>query len=82
MRPRSPKSCAHWRAAIREHSKIANEHVSGFCEKATTVLEGVRDLHMKLEANEKAAEEEQVQDLPPLPSLVRKGPADFGATQF
>jgi hypothetical protein len=35
--------------AIREHSKIANEHVSGFCNKATSVLEGVRDLQLKLE---------------------------------
>jgi hypothetical protein len=68
--------------AIREHSKIANEHVSGFCEKATTVLEGVRDLHLKLDANEKKTEEEQVQNLPPLPSLVRKGPADIGDVQL
>jgi hypothetical protein len=68
--------------AIREHSRIANEHVAGFCDKATTVLAGVCDLHLKLETNEKAAEEEQVQDLPPLPSLVRKGPADFSTTRF
>jgi hypothetical protein len=37
--------------AIREHSKIANEHVATFCEKATSVLEGVRDLQVKLETN-------------------------------
>src|ERR1700724_3339142 len=36
---------------IREHSKIANEHVTGFCNEATSVLEGVRDLQMKLEIN-------------------------------
>jgi hypothetical protein len=68
--------------AIREHSKIANEHVSGFCEKATTVFEGVRDLHLKLDQNKTGVEEDQVQDLPPLPSLVRKGPADFGDAQI
>jgi hypothetical protein len=60
--------------AIQEHSKIANEHVLGFCSKATSVLEGVRDLHLKLEVNESVAEEkEAVEDTPPLPSLVRKG---------
>src|SRR5580700_4590809 len=68
--------------AIREHSKIANEHVSGFCHKATTVFEGVRDLHLKLDQNKTGVEEDQVQDLPPLPSLVRKGPADFGDAQI
>jgi hypothetical protein len=67
--------------AIREHSKIANEHVAGFCDKATTVLEGVRDLQLKLDRNQAEAEaeaQEPVEDLPPLPSLIRKGPADFG----
>jgi hypothetical protein len=65
-------------AAIREHSRIANEHVSGFCSKATSVLEGVRDLHLKLEVNESAAKEDDAaQDASPLPSLIRKGPADF-----
>jgi hypothetical protein len=68
--------------AIREHSKIANEHVSDFCGKATTVLEGVRDLHLKLDDTRREAEEEAVEDLPPLPSLIRKGPADFGDAQF
>jgi hypothetical protein len=64
--------------AIREHSKIANEHVSGFCNKATSVLEGVRDLQLKLEINEsKAKENETAEDSSPLPSLVRKGPAEF-----
>src|ERR1700731_219123 len=53
--------------AIREHSKIANEHVSGFCNKATSVLEGVRDLQLKLEVNESKAEEEDTsQDTSPL----------------
>jgi hypothetical protein len=62
--------------AIREHSKIANDHVSGFCSKATSVLEGVRDLQLKLEVNQsegKMADD----DTSPLPALVRKGPAQF-----
>jgi hypothetical protein len=65
-------------SAIREHSKIANEHVSGFCSKATSVLEGVRDLQMKLEVNGSETEEKTaVEDTSPLPSLVRKGPIKF-----
>jgi hypothetical protein len=65
-------------SAIREHSKIANEHVSGFCNKATSVLEGVRDLQLKLEANQSGVEENEAEeDSSPLPALVRKGPADF-----
>jgi hypothetical protein len=65
-------------SAIREHSKIANEHVSGFCSKATSVLEGVRDLQLKLEVNGSDAEEKKaVEDTSPLPSLIRKGPAEI-----
>jgi hypothetical protein len=64
--------------AIRQHSKIANEYVSGFCSKATSVLEGVRDLQMKLEVNgSDAGENDAAEDTSPLPSLVRKGPAEF-----
>jgi hypothetical protein len=64
--------------AIREHSKIANEHVSGFCDKATSVLEGVRDLQLKLQVNKGSAEEsEAIEHSLPLPSLVRKGPPEF-----
>ncbi len=69
--------------AIQEHSKIANEHVSGFCSKATSVLEGVRDLHLKLEVNESVAEEDEaVEDTPPLPSLVREGPVKFANSKL
>jgi hypothetical protein len=65
-------------SAIREHSKIANEHVSGFCSKATSVLEGVRDLQLKLEVSGRDAEESRpAEDTSPLPSLVSKGPAEF-----
>jgi hypothetical protein len=42
------------------------------------VLEGVRDLHLKLEVNESEVEEnELIKDTSPLPSLIRKGPAEF-----
>ena len=64
--------------AIREHSKIANEHVSGFCHKATSVLEGVRDLQLKLETDGSGAQAgEPEDDSSPLPALVRRGPAEF-----
>jgi predicted transcriptional regulator len=35
---------------IREHSKIAGEHVADFCNRATAVLDGVRDVEAKLRA--------------------------------
>ena len=64
--------------AIREHRKIANEHVSGFCHKATSVLEGVRDLQLKLETDPNGAKaSEPEEDSSPLPALVRRGPAEF-----
>ena len=60
-------------SAIREHSKIANEHVSDFCNKATSVLEGVRDLQLKLEVNKGGVEENELaEDSAPLPLLIRK----------
>lgn len=37
--------------AIRDHSKTAHEHVTGFCNRATTVLTTVRDLQCQLTAN-------------------------------
>jgi hypothetical protein len=62
--------------AIREHSKIANEHVAGFCDKATAVLEGVRDLQIKLDDNPPVAPADEVEaDASPVPSLIRRGPA-------
>jgi hypothetical protein len=65
--------------AIREHSKIANEHVSQFCEKATSVFDGIRDLHAKLEVNERKAEVETVHgEMLPMPVFLKDGPADFG----
>jgi hypothetical protein len=65
--------------AIREHSKIANEHVSDFCNKATSVFEGVRDLQLKLEVNEREAEIETVEEeILPVPVFLKNGPARLG----
>jgi hypothetical protein len=38
--------------AMREHSRIASEHVEDFCGRATTVIEGVRALQERLDAGE------------------------------
>lgn len=62
--------------AIREHGKIANEHVTGFCSKATSVFEGVRDLQRKLEVDEREAEIEKVEEeVLPVPVFLKNGPA-------
>jgi hypothetical protein len=64
--------------AIREHSKIANEHVSDFCNKATSVLEGVRDLQLKLEGNHSEAEVVKAEDgILPVPRFLRNGAGEF-----
>jgi hypothetical protein len=36
---------------IREQTRIASEQVAGFCDKATTVLEGLHDMQDKLLMN-------------------------------
>jgi hypothetical protein len=62
--------------AIREHSKIGNEHVSDFCYKATSVFEGVRDLQLKMELNEREAGVETVEEeILPVPVFLKNGPA-------
>jgi hypothetical protein len=65
--------------AIREHSKIASEHVTGFCNKATSILEGVRDLQLKLEVNgSEEVEIKESEDEPlPVPVFLRNGSAGF-----
>jgi hypothetical protein len=61
-------------SAIREHSKIANEHVSDFCDKATSVFEGVRDLHQELENNQNAAGiDESKDEILPVPVFLKNG---------
>jgi hypothetical protein len=65
--------------AIREHSKIANVHVSDFCNKATSVFEGIRDLQLKLDLNEREAEIETVEEeILPVPVFLKNGPARLG----
>ena len=62
--------------AIREHSRIANERVTEFCDKATSVLEGVRGLQQKLDVTAREAENEATDAMLPLPTLVTIGPAE------
>ncbi|HEY6254423.1 MAG TPA: hypothetical protein VIY51_01390 [Xanthobacteraceae bacterium] len=70
-------------SAIRQHSKIANEHVRGFCDTATSVFECVRDLQQKLEVSENEPRtKEAADDASPLPALIRKGPAELDDRQL
>jgi hypothetical protein len=63
--------------AIREHSKVASVHVADFCKKATTVIEGVRDLQDRLLAGQREGEAEETEDdKSPLPKVIRSGPAN------
>jgi hypothetical protein len=39
-------------SAIRGHSKIAGEHVAEFCNKATSVIESMRDLQARVISGE------------------------------
>lgn len=61
--------------AIREHSKVASVHVSDFCNKATTMMEGIRDLQNRLLACHGGAEAEEAED-DKLPKVIRQGPAN------
>jgi hypothetical protein len=64
--------------AIRAHSKIANEHVAGFCDKATSVFDGIRDLKQKLEGPGVQPDIEETQDdILPMPVFLKNGPAKF-----
>jgi hypothetical protein len=68
-------------SAIREHSKIASEHVVEFCNKATSVLEGVRDLQVRVIAGEHEIVRDEIElketegTEPPLPEATKTGPA-------
>jgi hypothetical protein len=63
--------------AIKEHSKIAHEHITKYCDNATAVLEGVRDLQAKLEASERKTETQQLRDDRSIvPAFFRQGPAE------
>ena len=64
--------------AIREHSKIAHEHITKYCDNATAVLEGVRDLQAKLEVSGRKTETQQLtDDRSIVPSFFRQGPAEY-----
>ena len=65
-------------SAIREHSKIANEHVAIFCEKATSVFDGIRDLQLKLEADQNGPSESEIkEEVLQVPVFLQNGPAVF-----
>jgi hypothetical protein len=57
--------------AIREHSKVAGDHVTAFCNKATTVLDVIRDLQDKVLANGHAEERSEPGNAP-LPKALPK----------
>ena len=63
--------------AIREHSKIAHEHITEYCDRATSVFEGVRDLQAKLEVSARKTETQQVRDDGSIvPAFFRQEPAE------
>jgi hypothetical protein len=69
-------------SAIREYSKIASEHVAEFCNKATSVIEDVRDLQARMTAGEPEIVRDEIElkesesTEPPLPEATKTGPAN------
>ena len=64
--------------AVKEHSKIAHEHITQYCDNATAVLEGVRDLQAKLEVSGRKTETQQLKDDESIvPAFFRQGPAEY-----
>jgi hypothetical protein len=63
--------------AIRQRTEIANEHVAGFCDKATSVFEAVIELQatVRVDGHEPAVEETDHATLS-LPEFMKKGPAE------
>jgi hypothetical protein len=53
--------------AVREHSRIAGEHVEEFCSRSTTVIETVRTLQARL------AGKDQEQEDGPAPIIPLRG---------
>jgi hypothetical protein len=79
--------------AIRQHTEIASEQVAGFCNRATSVFEGVVELQQKLAvsgqalaaraanghaSNGHAAPAKAEEDPLELPEFMKKGPAEVG----
>ena len=60
-------------AAIKGHSKVAHEHISMFCDKATSMLAGIRNLQQGIGTGTLAQEPK----VPPeeIPLFLRSGPA-------
>jgi hypothetical protein len=66
--------------AIRQHTEIASGHVETFCTKATSVFEGVVELHEKLRLNGHGPQAEKTEGAAgeplPLPAFIKQGPAE------
>jgi uncharacterized coiled-coil DUF342 family protein len=66
--------------AIRQHTEIASAHVESYCTKATSVYESVIELQEKLRVNGEKPQAEETdeakQELMPLPSFIKMGPAE------
>jgi hypothetical protein len=66
-------------STIREHSKIASEHVAEFCNKATSVMEDVRDLQVRMITGEPEIVRDEIElkesegTEPPLPEATKTG---------
>ena len=60
-------------AAIKGHSKVAHEQISMFCDKATSMLAGIRNLQQGIGTGTLAQEPK----VPPeeIPLFLRSGPA-------
>jgi hypothetical protein len=63
--------------AIREETKIASEQVAEFCNKATSLLEGLHDMRDRLLMNGHEPEADEAEDgILSVPVFMRKGPAE------
>jgi methyl-accepting chemotaxis protein len=60
--------------AIKSHSKVAHQQVAIFCDKATSVLEGIRTLQEGLAGPAQEAEVAATSD--DIPRFLSEGPAD------
>ena len=62
---------------IREQTRVASAQVAGFCDKATSVLEGVKELQDKLLVDVRRPEmTENEDDTSPVPAFMLKGPSE------
>jgi hypothetical protein len=60
--------------SIRSHTKATRDRVSDFCDKATSIVEGVRELQEKLRPGEPGSQQEQTAEIElPLPKAARQG---------